>query len=146
MQDAGAQQVELCSTVHLTLQELQSVDLALNLPAAPRRLEGCPHRRMIRREAGCEAANLGSFTVPSSGQPSVEAIDIASVNQSQELTGQAACLGDLRLDGAQGLDESTMFGALWHLLTAFVPTHQPSVGALRRRSGGSSARPSGRVR
>src|ERR1035438_7255723 len=106
MQDAGAQQVELCSTVHLTLQELQSVDLAFDLPAAPRGLEGCPHRRMIRRQAGCEASNLGSFTVPGSGQPSVEAIDVASMNQSQELTSQAACLGDLRLDGAHGLHES----------------------------------------
>jgi len=36
MQDAGGQQVELCSTVHLTLEELQSVDLAFDLPAAPR--------------------------------------------------------------------------------------------------------------
>jgi hypothetical protein len=34
MQDPGSQQVELCSTIHLTLEEFQSVDLAFNLPAA----------------------------------------------------------------------------------------------------------------
>jgi hypothetical protein len=33
MQDPGAKQVELCSTIHLTLEEFQSVDLAFDLPA-----------------------------------------------------------------------------------------------------------------
>jgi hypothetical protein len=37
--------VELCSIIHLTLEEFQSVDLAFDLPAARRRLEGTPHRR-----------------------------------------------------------------------------------------------------
>jgi hypothetical protein len=37
-QDAGAQQVDLRSAIHLPLEELQSVDLALDLPAAPRLL------------------------------------------------------------------------------------------------------------
>ena len=36
MKDAGAQQVELRSAIHLPLEELQSVDLAFDLPAAPR--------------------------------------------------------------------------------------------------------------
>jgi hypothetical protein len=35
MQDPGTEQVELCSTIHLTLEELQLVDLAFGLPAAP---------------------------------------------------------------------------------------------------------------
>jgi hypothetical protein len=45
MEDTGAQQVELGSTIHLTLEKFQSIDLAFDLPAAPRRFEGCPHRR-----------------------------------------------------------------------------------------------------
>ena len=126
MQDPGTQQVELCSAIHLTLEELQSVDLAFDLAAAPRRLECRPHRRMIRRQADREPSNLASFTVAGAGQPPVEAINVAAVNQAQELTGQAARLRDLRLDGAQGLDELTMLGALWHMVPAFVPADQPS--------------------
>ena len=33
MQDAGAQQVELCAAIHLPLEEIQSVDLAFDLLA-----------------------------------------------------------------------------------------------------------------
>jgi len=56
------------------------------------------------------------------------------VNQSQELTGSAARLCDLWLDGTQGFDESTIFGALGYLQPASMPTHHPSAGSLRRRS------------
>jgi hypothetical protein len=45
MQNPSAQQVDVCSTIHLTLEKFQSVDLTFDLPAAPRRLEGRPHRR-----------------------------------------------------------------------------------------------------
>ena len=58
MQDAGAQQVELCPAIYLPLEELQSVDLALDLPAAPRRCEGGPHGRQVRGHAARKAPDL----------------------------------------------------------------------------------------
>src|SRR5438552_1401635 len=42
MQYPGAQQVEIGSTIHLTFEKFQSVDLAFYLPATPRGLEGRP--------------------------------------------------------------------------------------------------------
>ena len=131
MQDASAQQVDLRSAIHLPLEELQSVDLALDLPAAPRRRECGPHRRQVRRRAARKAPVLRRVGLSCARQPSVESIDIATVYQAQELTGEAACLRDLRLDGAQGLDESSVLTAPGYLVPALAPTHQPSVGSLR---------------
>ena len=45
MQDPSPQQIDVCSTIHLTLEKFQAVNLAFHLPAAPRRLESRPHRR-----------------------------------------------------------------------------------------------------
>jgi hypothetical protein len=70
------------------------------------------------------------LTISGAHQPSVEAIDITPMNQSKELAGQAARLGDLRLNRAQGADESTVLGALWYLVPAFAPPHQPPVDSL----------------
>ena len=58
MQDASAQQVELRPAIHLPREELQSVDLAFDLPAVPRRREGGPHRRQVRRQAARKAFDL----------------------------------------------------------------------------------------
>ena len=45
----------------------------------------------------------------------MKAIDIAAVNQSEELSGHACRLGYLRLNRAQGFDEPTILSALWYL-------------------------------
>ena len=47
IQDAGAQQVELRASVHLSLEELQSVDLAFELPAAPKRREDSGNHHVL---------------------------------------------------------------------------------------------------
>ena len=130
MQNAGAKQVELCSTIHLSLEELQTVDLAFDLPTPPRRGDGVPHRRQVRRHAGRKPSDLQRLGLLGAHQPSVEAIDIAAVYQAQELTGEAARLRDLWLNGAQGVDESAVLTALGYLVPALVPTVDSSRGSL----------------
>ena len=130
MQNAGAKQVELCSTIHLSLEELQTVDLAFDLPTTPRRGDGVPHRRQVRRHAGRKPSDLQRLGQLGAPQPPIEAIDIATVYLAQKLPGEAARLRDLWLNGAQGLDESAVLTALGYLVPALVPTHQPSVSSL----------------
>ena len=67
----AAQQVEPGSSVHLTLDDLEPVDLALDLPVAPRLGQGGTHRVLIAPEAGGERRQGAGLRL---AQPAVERI------------------------------------------------------------------------
>ncbi len=143
MENTNAQQIELCASVHLAFEELESVDLPLDLAAAPRRGECRANCRQIRFEARCESTQLGHDTTTGLGQPEIEATYVAPVDQAEEVSGQTASDGDRRFDPAQRLDKALLIDALLLSFLPLVPANQPCIGSSRRRAGdGASRKPS----
>ena len=66
-QDPAAQSVEVSTSVHLTLDELELGNVTLCLTAAPGQGQGSPHGRGLLLKGGgkglygCEAATTGRF-------------------------------------------------------------------------------------
>ena len=71
MDQACPEQVELCSSVALALDQLQPGDLSLDLAAAPGQSQGCTHGLLVLTQAGGEAPQLAVLGI---GQPGGERI------------------------------------------------------------------------
>jgi hypothetical protein len=128
MENTHAQQVELGASVHLPLEKLESIDLPLDLAAAPLRREGRAHRRQIGFEARRESPQLGHRAIAGLDQPAIEATDVATVDQAKKVTCQTARNGDRRFDASQRFDEAPLVAALLLGRFSAVPADQPRIG------------------
>src|SRR5215471_1814974 len=64
LEEAPAEQLKAGAAVHLALQRLQPVDLALDLAIAPPQRQGGPHSRFVLHQARREATQLPSHSGP----------------------------------------------------------------------------------
>ena len=56
-ENALAQQVQACPTIHLALDQLEAVDLPLGLAAAPGQAQGGPNRGAVLAEVSSDTRN-----------------------------------------------------------------------------------------
>jgi hypothetical protein len=70
--DAPAEEIEVRPTVHLPLQQLEPVHLALRLTVAPGHCESGTNRRFIGQQTGCEPLEFLNPTRPYPLDPGVE--------------------------------------------------------------------------
>lgn len=71
-QNAASQQVEAGATIALPLQQLEAVDLALSLAAAPRLAQGGSDRRAVRLQPGSERRDGRGAARTGIGQPGIQ--------------------------------------------------------------------------
>lgn len=98
MEHTQAQQVKLRASVHLTFEKLETIDLSLNLAAAPRRREGSAHCGQVGSDARRECAQLRHGAIAGLGQPAIKAADVATADQDEKVSCQTASNGDLGFD------------------------------------------------
>ena len=87
MQDPHTQQVKTSAPIHLSLQELESIDMTFDLPAAPRGCERSAYRVEVGPQTGRKAAQFGYNAVSRPLQPLVKSRQIAAVNQAEKIAG-----------------------------------------------------------
>ena len=98
---ARPEQIELCSPVCLTFDQLQAGDLPFDLAAAPGQRQGCAHGLLVLAQAGSEAVQLALFGV---GQPGREGIGGMGADQGSEALGKVANRGQRWRQREQPLD------------------------------------------
>ncbi|MDM0116823.1 hypothetical protein QTI66_32345 [Variovorax sp. J22R133] len=128
MKHAYAQKVELGAAVHLTLEELEPVDLPLDLAAAPLGSEGRAHCGQISLEARCESTHFRHVAITGLGQPAIESVKVATVNQAKKVARQTASHSNRRFDFAQPFDEALLVKALAFGRSFPMPADQPCKG------------------
>jgi hypothetical protein len=77
----------------LTLDGFDAVDLAFDGTGRPRLDDGCTDGVDVAPDTFCQSVELGRFC---RDQPRIELLHIVAVDDRRELSGQDACLNDLR--------------------------------------------------
>jgi hypothetical protein len=129
MQHAQPQQLETCSAIHLTLEELEAIDLPLDLSAAPRRRERGPYRVEVGPQTCRKAAHLRYNAVSRSLQPLIKSRQIAAVNQAEKVAGETSTNGNGWFDPLERLDEALVIAELALRGMPSMPADKPGIGA-----------------
>lgn len=93
MQDAYAQEIGVCTTVHLPLDSLESVHMPLYRTIAPWKLQGGLDARIFLRDAHGESLQLG---ILSFFKPRIESRGIVLSNEPYECVGGVCRIGNGR--------------------------------------------------
>src|ERR1019366_9039759 len=105
MQHPRPQQGETCAAIHLSLEVLQPVDLALGLAVAPGQAKGGSHCGDVRLQASTESLQLWHSAGQDLLQPAIEPLGVALTDQAKEFPRHA--LSDASRTRACMMDSAT---------------------------------------
>src|SRR5215210_2661222 len=127
-QASAAQELEAGPAVHLALQELELVDLALSLAVTPREFQPSADGGPVAAEADRETAQLGQLAPLRLSDPGFESLVVPLAHDGEKAPGQFTRASGLWTPLAECLDEHPL---VW---LQVVWTSQQQPGGLTDRN------------